>query len=112
MNGRLLGIDYGTVRVGLAVSDRDRIIASPIATRARRGVDADAAFFRDFIAKEQIVEIVVGLPVHLNGREGIKATEARQFGAWLARQSAACPWFSPTNASPPLKRKAPCGTPV
>ena len=83
-SGRLLGIDYGTVRVGLAICDPDRIIASPIATLTRQNAEADAAYFRDLIAKERISGLVVGLPVHLNGREGIKAVEARQYGAWLA----------------------------
>jgi putative holliday junction resolvase len=84
VNGRLLGVDYGAVRVGLAISDADRIIASPIATRVRAGADADAAYFRHLVAEERVVGLVVGLPVHLNGREGVKAKEARQFGAWLA----------------------------
>ena len=84
VTGRLLGIDYGTVRVGLAVSDADRIIASPMETRERAGADADAAYFRDVVAREHIMGLVVGLPVHLNGREGVKAKESRQFGAWLA----------------------------
>jgi putative holliday junction resolvase len=87
VNGRLLGVDFGTVRVGLAVSDADRIIASPITTLERRGKDADAKFFRTLIAAENIAGLVVGLPVHLNGREGDKAAEARQFGAWLAEIS-------------------------
>lgn len=85
--GRLLGVDYGSVRIGLAISDADRIIASPLTTYERRGADMDAAFYRDIIQKEQAVELVVGLPVHLNGREGIKATEARQYGAWLKEVS-------------------------
>jgi putative Holliday junction resolvase len=84
VNGRLLVVDYGTVRVGLAISDVDRIIASPIATRGRAGADADAAYFRHLVAEERVAGLVVGLPVHLNGREGVKAKEARQFGAWLA----------------------------
>lgn len=83
MSGRLLGIDYGTVRVGLAVSDRDRMIASPIATCERKDAGADAAFFRDLVKKEEIVALVLGLPVHLDGREGIKAIESRKYGAWL-----------------------------
>jgi putative pre-16S rRNA nuclease len=85
--GRLLGVDYGTVRIGLAVSDADRIIASPLATCERRDADKDAAYFRDLIAKEQVVGLVVGLPVHLSGREGTKATEARAYGAWLKQIS-------------------------
>ena len=83
--GRLLGVDYGTVRVGLAVSDPDRIIASPLATYARRDQEADARFLRELVQTESIVGLVVGLPVHLSGREGQKAAAARAFGAWLAR---------------------------
>jgi putative Holliday junction resolvase len=82
--GRLLGVDTGTVRVGLAVCDRDRSIASPLATYERRGPDADAAYFRELVRREQVVGVVVGLPVHTDGREGVKAVEARQYGAWLA----------------------------
>ena len=85
MNGRLLGVDFGTVRVGLAVSDPDRIIASPLATYTRRDPDADAAYFRQVVAQEQIVGLVVGLPMHTDGREGVKAQEAREYGAWLGQ---------------------------
>ena len=81
---RLLGVDYGTVRVGLAVTDADRIIASPLEVRERQGADRDAAYFRALVEREQIGGIVVGLPLHTTGREGTKAQEAREFGAWLA----------------------------
>jgi putative Holliday junction resolvase len=83
MKGRLLGVDYGTVRVGLAVSDLDRILASPLATYTRRDAAADAAYFKGVIVAEEIVGLVVGLPMHTDGREGIKAQEARAYGAWL-----------------------------
>ena len=52
-SGRLLGVDYGSVRVGLAVSDPDRNIASPLATYERRGPDMDAAFLREIVQKEE-----------------------------------------------------------
>jgi putative Holliday junction resolvase len=81
---RLLGVDYGTVRIGLAVSDAERIIASPLATYRRRSRDEDAEYFRKLVAEEAIGTIVVGLPAHLSGAEGQKAAEARQFGQWLA----------------------------
>jgi putative Holliday junction resolvase len=80
---RLLGVDYGSVRVGLAVSDADRRIASPLATYHRREPEHDAAWFRALVEEEQIGQIVIGLPVHLDGREGQKAAEARAFGRWL-----------------------------
>ena len=82
--GRLLGVDFGTVRVGLAVSDADRILASPLATYQRQG-DADAAFFAKLVAAESVVGLVVGLPLHTGGEEGIKAKEAREYGAWLVQ---------------------------
>jgi putative Holliday junction resolvase len=81
---RILGIDYGTVRMGLAVSDPDRKIAFPLATYTCHGRDADAAYFRELIEQEEIGVLVVGLPVHLSGREGQKAGEARAFGKWLS----------------------------
>jgi putative Holliday junction resolvase len=81
---RLLGVDYGTVRIGLAVTDPDRKIASPLATYTRRNREDDARHFREVVDEEGINEIVVGLPVHVDGREGQKAGEARSFGRWLA----------------------------
>lgn len=84
---RLLGVDFGTVRVGLAVSDADRRIASPLETYTRRNRERDAAYLRDVIAREEIGEIVVGLPVHTTGHEGTKAHEARTFGRWLAEST-------------------------
>lgn len=81
---RLLGVDYGSVRVGLAVSDPERRLASPLAVHQRRGRDRDAEYFRLLMAAEEIGALIVGLPIHLDGREGQKAAEARAFGAWLA----------------------------
>jgi len=80
---RILGVDYGAVRVGLAVSNAERRIASPLTIHERCGADRDAAFFRSLIEEEEIGKLVVGLPVHLDGREGEKAVEARGFGTWL-----------------------------
>ena len=81
--GRILGVDFGSVRIGLAVSDSDRRIASPLATYQRKSEEQDVAYFKKLIEGEQIVLIVVGLPLHLSGQEGEKAREARQFGLWL-----------------------------
>jgi putative Holliday junction resolvase len=77
-------VDYGQVRVGLAVSDSERRIASPLTTYQRRDAVKDAGFFRELVVSEEIAEFVVGLPLHLDGREGQKAHEARAFGKWLA----------------------------
>jgi putative holliday junction resolvase len=85
VKGRLLGIDTGAKRVGLAISDPDRIIASPLTTFERQTAESDAQFFRDTIARENVVGLIVGLPVHTDGREGVKAREARAYGDWLAQ---------------------------
>ncbi|HEY2828058.1 MAG TPA: Holliday junction resolvase RuvX [Pirellulales bacterium] len=83
--GRLAAIDFGTVRIGVAVADLEHRIASPLVNYTRRGDKADAEFFRKLATQEQITGFVVGLPVHLDGRESQKSTEARQFGQWLAQ---------------------------
>jgi putative Holliday junction resolvase len=80
---RLLGVDYGRVRIGLAVSDPARKLASPLATHQRGSREQDAAYFHKVIADESIGGIVVGLPVHNDGHEGQAAAAAREFGGWL-----------------------------
>ncbi len=82
--GRIAGIDYGTVRIGIAITDPDRTLASPYENYTRRGPDLDARRFRELAAEEGIRLWVVGLPVHQDGRESQKSLEARQFGRWLA----------------------------
>ncbi len=83
MTGRLLGVDTGTKRVGLAISDPDQIVASPLATLERRDATSDARYFRDLVAREGVGGIIVGLPLHTDGREGVKAAEARAYAKWL-----------------------------
>jgi putative holliday junction resolvase len=83
--GRVAGIDYGTVRIGIAISNPERTIASPLENYTRRGHERDAERFRRLAAEEQIVLFVVGLPIHLDGGESPKSLEARQFGQWLAQ---------------------------
>ncbi len=83
--GRLLGVDYGDVRVGLSVSDPDRKLAFPLATYTRQGRERDAAYFQALVRAEGIVGLVVGLPVHLSGKEGQKAAAARDYAAWLTQ---------------------------
>lgn len=82
---RLLGVDYGTKRIGLAVTDADRVIASPLATYERKDKDTDARFFLSLVENEEIGAIVVGLPVHLDGRIGEKAREAQDFAKWVGQ---------------------------
>lgn len=81
---RLLGVDYGSVRVGLAVSDAERRFASPLFTYTQRSREYDAEFFCSLVEAEEIGAIVVGLPIHCDGREGSGVAASRFFGKWLA----------------------------
>jgi putative holliday junction resolvase len=85
--GRIVGIDYGTIRVGIAISDVGQSIASPYENYTRRGEQQDRQRFARLAADEQVERFVVGLPVHLDGRESQKSREARDFGDWLASVS-------------------------
>ena len=85
--GRIAGIDFGTVRIGVAISDASGSIASPLETYLRRDEAQDRRWFRKLVADEHVARFVVGLPVHLDGRESKKSTEARAFGQWLAEVS-------------------------
>jgi len=80
---RIAGIDYGTVRVGVAVADLTVGIASPCGTYQRQNAEVDARYFQRLAEEEAITKFVVGLPVHLDGSESQKSYEARQFGKWL-----------------------------
>ncbi|GHT14078.1 putative pre-16S rRNA nuclease [Planctomycetales bacterium] len=81
--GKVAGIDYGTVRIGIAVSDADRVLASPYETYIRKKPERDADYFRQLVREEQITQFVIGLPLHLSGDISPKAEEALEFGRWL-----------------------------
>jgi putative Holliday junction resolvase len=80
---RIAGVDYGTVRIGIATADLNVGIAGPYETYQRRNDRLDAEHFRRFAAEEGIARFVIGLPVHQSGEESQKSAESRAFGAWL-----------------------------
>jgi len=82
---RIAGIDYGTVRIGIALADTEIGIAGPFENYTRRSTALDAEYFAMFSREERIERFVVGLPVHLHGGESQKSAEARNFGEWLAK---------------------------
>ena len=81
--GRVAGVDFGTVRIGIAISNPERSIASPLENYTRGSPEQDARRFRRLVAEEGVELFVVGLPIHLDGDESPKSQEARQFGQWL-----------------------------
>ncbi len=94
LKGRLAGIDFGTVRVGVAITDATQMIASPLEVYTRRNETLDEKFFSELVQLERIVGFVVGLPVHMSGDESQKSREAVAFGKWLERKtSVPVTWF-------------------
>jgi putative pre-16S rRNA nuclease len=88
--GRRLGVDVGKVRVGVAICDPDGILATPLVTVARDlgaaadSVPADIAELVRLVGEHEVVQIVVGLPVRLNGAEGAAAIDIRAYSERLA----------------------------
>jgi putative Holliday junction resolvase len=82
--GRLAGVDFGEVRIGIAISDARQTLASPLDNYTRRSLERDASYFQRLVKEEAVVGLVVGLPVHMSGDESQKSREAREFGQWLA----------------------------
>ena len=81
--GVRLGIDVGTARIGVARSDRDGMLATPVETVARG--HGDSARIREIAIEIEAVEIVVGLPIALSGRDTASTEDARRFAAQLGR---------------------------
>ena len=83
---RVLGIDFGDRTIGLALSDALRLTAQPFGTYKPQGrEEEDRRFFRDLVARHDVGEIVIGLPLRMDGTAGTRAEKTRQFGAWLER---------------------------
>ncbi len=82
---RTLGLDFGTRRVGAAVSDPRRMIATPLEVHERNDPTGDARHYRRLVEEHEVDRIVIGLPLHTGGREGTSAALARTWGAWLAQ---------------------------
>lgn len=84
MPGRMLGLDIGERRIGIAVSDEMGMIASPVGMIQRTG-DVSSAL-RALIRQYNAVRLVAGLPVGLNGREGPQAALVREYTDSLAAE--------------------------
>ena len=82
---RILGIDYGDRHVGLAVSDLLQFTAQPLSTYTLAGDKKDAQFFKDLVRNQDVGEVVVGIPVRMDGSSGSRADKTRAFGQWLEK---------------------------
>ncbi len=76
---RVLGLDLGSKRIGLAISDSEAAFAFPAGTLRSSGRKADIAAVREIIAEREIGRVVIGLPRHMDGRKGPEAQAAEDF---------------------------------
>ena len=82
--GRVVALDLGSKRVGVAVSDPLGLTAQGLATLPRRGEAADIDAIRRLLGEYDAERLIIGLPLALNGTEGPAAAAARQFGDTVA----------------------------
>lgn len=84
---KAMGIDYGEARIGVALSDLLKMLASPYTTYHTKNEDEDYQYFLDLIVKEKVDTLVVGLPYNMQGEEQAIAIKAREFATSLAKRS-------------------------
>ncbi len=85
--GKLLGVDFGDTRTGLAICDPSRLIASGIGYISPGGIEKCADAVAETAKKEGVAAIVVGLPVNMDGSEGSRAQRCRKFAFMVGERS-------------------------
>jgi len=80
---RTLGIDYGDKRIGLALSDELGIIASPLEVYYRKSLKEDFKYLERIIIEKKVGNIVIGLPINMDGTLGERAKITKEFGQQL-----------------------------
>jgi len=87
--GRLLGVDWGEKRIGLAISDPSQTVATPVGTLSRRaGRRFPMSRLKPYLDQHQPVGVVIGLPLTPEGQEGPAAADARAIGALVTAKTA------------------------
>ena len=84
MNKRIVALDVGDVRIGIAVSDPTRIIAQPLETYRRVGYGPDSRYIKALCDRYETDEILLGLPLNMDGTQGAQASKTKAFGDVLA----------------------------
>lgn len=85
MTGRLLCLDVGDVRIGIALSDERRIIATPHSVYTRVGWGPDTRYIQGLMKETGAVAIVCGLPLNMDGSEGFQAQKVKAFAQQLQK---------------------------
>ena len=83
---RWLGLDLGHVRIGVALSDPLGIIAQPITVLKSAGTQKDIAAIGELVTKHEVTQVIVGLPLNMDGTESSTTKKVREFTAKLAER--------------------------
>ena len=84
--GAILAIDYGRARIGLAIADAEAGLARPLGTLERVNRNEDMRRLREIVREHRVRQVVVGLPLRLDGTRGDMAEEAARFGTRVHKQ--------------------------
>lgn len=80
---RIMCLDYGDVRIGIAFSDLLQIVASPYDTYTRKSLEQDIEYFSKLAKDQQVERIILGLPYNMDGTAGDRITVTKEFGNLL-----------------------------
>ena len=81
---RIMCLDYGDVRIGIAFSDLLQTIASPYDTYTRRELNQDIQFFKELAIKQEVERVIIGLPYNMDGTVGERIEVTKKFGELLS----------------------------
>ncbi len=84
--GRILGLDYGTRRIGVALSDLLGMTAQPFVVHTRKSLKDDMLQLGVIVKEQQVTKIVVGYPINMDGSEGPLAREAKTFAEHIGKE--------------------------
>ena len=84
---KAMGIDFGMARIGIALSDETKFLATPFVTYKRKGINQDIDYILDLIKTKNVDEIVCGLPMNMQGEEQTIAAKTREFMSFLQEKT-------------------------
>lgn len=84
---KVMGLDYGKARIGIALSDIMGFLATPLTTLKRTTIEDDIIFLKKIIIENSIQTVVVGLPFEMSGNKGSIALETEEFANKLSKET-------------------------
>lgn len=82
---RVMALDYGDVRIGIALSDVTRFLASGYENYTRKGTDVDYEHIAEIVKNNNVKIIVLGLPLNMDGSSGVRVEKTYEFASNLAK---------------------------